>query len=46
MLTCADVCRRMQVKHVVGGFSVVVRMPDQGIAYRMQVYLLTYADVC
>jgi len=25
-----------KVKHVVGGFSVVVRMPDEGLAYRMQ----------
>jgi hypothetical protein len=24
------------VKHVVGGFSVVVRLPDQGVAYRLQ----------
>mgnify|MGYP001400576954 CR=1 FL=1 len=25
-----------KVKHVVGGFSVVVRMPEEGLAYRMQ----------
>lgn len=24
------------VKHVVGGFSVVVRLPDRGVAYRLQ----------
>jgi hypothetical protein len=24
------------VKHVVGGFSVVVRLPERGIAYRLQ----------
>jgi len=25
-----------KVKHVVGGFSVVVRMPEEGLAYRLQ----------
>jgi hypothetical protein len=24
------------VKHVVGGFSVVVRLPEKGLAYRLQ----------
>lgn len=27
---------RKTPKHVVGGFSVVLRLPEQGIAYRLQ----------